>query len=418
MHAEFRARQHGRVGLALLAGLMIAAYGESQAASLNYLGQQTLATGTQFAGTQVGGLSGIDYNARTGGYFAISDDRSQFNPARFYGLNLDLAKFQRSNTPGSAGVAFNQVTTLLTAGGSSFGALTVDPESIRLLPGASGPTLLWTNEGQRSGAGFQSPTLRQAALDGGHLRDFSVPAAYLPVGSSSGAAAGDSGIRNNLAFESLTVSSDGKTAWVATENALAQDGPAASVGVASPSRVAQFNVASGLREREYVYLTDAVSAAPNPAGSFATNGLVELLAIDDSHFLAVEHSFSTGVGNNIRIYLSSTAGASDVSGLAALAGQSYQAMSKSLLLDLGTVKNDDGSALLLDNVEGITFGPVVNGKQTLVLVADNNFAASQQTQFIAFSVEGALAPVPEPTSWALMLSGLLALGAVARKQRK
>ena len=93
-------------------------------------------------------------------------------------------------------------------------------------------------------------------------------------------------------------------------------------------------------------------------------------------------------------------------------------MSKSLLLDLGTVKNDDGSALLLDNVEGITFGPVVNGKQTLVLVADNNFAASQQTQFIAFSVDGTLAPVPEPASVALMLSGLLALGAAARKQRK
>lgn len=408
----------GRFGLASLAGLMIAAHGGSEAASLNYLGQQTLATGTQFAGTQVGGLSGIDYNPRTGGYFAISDDRSQFNAARFYGLTLDLAQFQRSNTPGAAGVVFNQVTTLLTAGGTSFASLTVDPESIRLLPGASGPTLLWTNEGQRSAGGFQSPTLRQAALDGGHLRDFQIPTAYLPSGSSSGEIAGDRGIRNNLAFESLTVSRDGKTAWIATENALAQDGPAASVGVASPSRVAQFNVASGQREREYVYLTDAVADAPNPAGSFATNGLVELLAVDDSHFLALERSFSTGVGNSIRIYLSSTASASDVSGLASLQGQSYQAMSKSLLLDLATVKNDDGSALVLDNVEGITFGPVINGKQTLVLVADNNFAASQQTQFIAFSVDGALAPVPEPRSWALMLSGLLALGAAARKQRK
>nr|WP_316639899.1 esterase-like activity of phytase family protein [uncultured Roseateles sp.] len=409
---------NGRLGLALLAGLMIAAFGESQAASLNYLGQQALATGTQFAGTQVGGLSGIDYNARTGGYFAISDDRSQFNAARFYGLDLDLGKFQRSNTPGSAGVNFKQVTTLLTADGSAFGALKVDPESIRLLPGASGPTLLWTNEGQRTAAGFQSPTLRQAALDGSHLRDFQIPTAYLPSGSNSGEIAGDRGIRNNLAFESLTVSKDGKTAWVATENALTQDGPAAAVGVASPSRVAQFNLTSGLREREYVYLTDAVTDAPNPTGSFATNGLVELLAVDDSHFLALERSFSTGVGNSIRIYLTSTTGASEVSGLAALQGQSYQAMSKQLLLDLGQVKNDDGTALLLDNVEGITFGPVVNGKQTLVLVADNNFAASQQTQFIAFSVDGALAPVPEPTSWALMLSGLLALGAVARKQRK
>jgi hypothetical protein len=180
--------------------------------------------------------------------------------------------------------------------------------------------------------------------------------------------------------------------------------------------VAQFDIASGQRTHEYVYLSDAVAATPSPAGSFATNGLVELLAVDDTHFLAVERSFSTGVGNSIRIYLSSISGASEVSGLDSLKGQSYQAMSKTLLLDLATVKNDDGSALLLDNIEGITFGPALNGKQTLVLVADNNFAASQFTQFVAFSVEGALAPVPEPQTWALTLSGLLALGAAARRK--
>ena len=70
--------------------------------SLNYLGQQIVPTGTQYSSTTVGGLSGLDYDAANQRYFAISDDRSQLNPARFYTLNLDLSQFTRSATPGMA----------------------------------------------------------------------------------------------------------------------------------------------------------------------------------------------------------------------------------------------------------------------------------------------------------------------------
>ena len=79
--------------------------------SLSYLGQQILPTSTQYAGTTVGGLSGIDYDAASGRYFAISDDRSGLNPARFYTLGLDLSQFRRSATPGMAGVQLQSVVT-------------------------------------------------------------------------------------------------------------------------------------------------------------------------------------------------------------------------------------------------------------------------------------------------------------------
>ena len=63
-------------------------------------------------------------------------------------------------------------------------------------------------------------------------------------------------------------------------------------------------------------------------------------------------------------------------------------MPKRLLLDLSTLTNDDGSALWLDNIEAVSFGPVLpNGNRTLVLVSDNNFKASQQTQFLAFEID-------------------------------
>jgi hypothetical protein len=167
-------------------------------------------------------------------------------------------------------------------------------------------------------------------------------------------------------------------------------------------RVASFNKATGNAGAEYVYLTEPVAAQTIPAGAFATNGLVEILAISDTTFLTVERSFSTGVGNSIKIFKASIAGASDVSGVAALTG-SETAMTKELLFDLDTL------GIYLDNIEGITLGPVLpNGSRSVVVVSDNNFSSTQVTQFIAFEV------VPAPGTM-----GLLAVaGLVAGRRRR
>jgi hypothetical protein len=56
-------------------------------------------------------------------------------------------------------------------------------------------------------------------------------------------------------------------------------------------------------------------------------------------------------------------------------------MRKKLLLDLDTL------GIPLDNIEGLTFGPRLrDGRQSVVLVSDNNFAATQFTQFLLFAV--------------------------------
>jgi hypothetical protein len=47
----------------------------------------------------------------------------------------------------------------------------------------------------------------------------------------------------------------------------------------------------------------------------------------------------------------------------------------------------DKLGVYVDNVEGITFGPKMpNGNKTLLLVADNNFAATEKTQFFLFEL--------------------------------
>jgi hypothetical protein len=117
------------------------------AQTLSYLGQQILPTGTMHAGTVVGGLSGIDYVAATGGYYAISDDRSQLGPGRFYGMTLDLSQFNRSSTPGSSGVGFTAVETMKIPGSvtATYPVSTLDPEAIRYSPATS--RLVWASEG-------------------------------------------------------------------------------------------------------------------------------------------------------------------------------------------------------------------------------------------------------------------------------
>lgn len=411
-----------RLGVGVLALLMIAAADHARAAAFEYIGQQIVPSGTVFSGTTVGGLSGIDFVAGTGSYVAISDDRSSLQAARTYGLSLDLAEFKRSAAPGNAGVRFDSVTTIRKPDGSAFATNTVDPESLRF--DARRGTMVWSNEGQRSAAGFQAPTVREMRMDGSAVRDFAVPTRYLPSGSTSGGAAGDKGVYNNLAFEGLTLSTDGNTLYTATENSLAQDGPPASSANGSPSRILSFDIASGRAGAEYVYNVSPVALPANPVGGFATNGLTELLAVGDRQFIAIERSFASGAqtpgtgpsgmptGNTIRLYFVDARQATDVSAFDSLSGQTYTAASKTLLIDLSTLKNDDGSALALDNIEGLTLGPMWQGKQTLMLVSDNNFSGGQFTQFVALSLTS---PIPEPASAALLLPGLLLL-ALRRKR--
>ncbi|MFN0184501.1 MAG: esterase-like activity of phytase family protein [Aquabacterium sp.] len=379
--------------------------GMAQATGLTYLGQQIVPTGTVYAGTTVGGLSSLDYDAGNGRYLAISDDRSGFNPARFYALDLDLSKFQRSGTPGMAGVSFNAVTTIERPGGGAFALNQVDPEALRY--DAARQRLYWTNEGQRSGAGFQDPTVREMTMNGVHVRDFTVPGRFRPVGSNAGNQPGDRGIVNNLAFESLAMSPDGRTLWTATENALAQDGPVATVSNGSRVRFLSFDIASGASGAEYAYDVGPVALPPAVPGGFATNGLTDIIAIGERRWITIERSFAVGAqtpgqpvtGNTIRLFLADATAATDVSGLDGLAGQAVTAMTKTLLLDLSDLKNDDGSTLALDNIEGITMGPMFNGLQTLLLVSDNNFSGTQFTQFVALSIQ---MPIPEPGTWLLL----------------
>ncbi|WP_084226877.1 esterase-like activity of phytase family protein [Nitrosospira sp. NpAV] len=370
----------------------IHAIGHAADFSLNYIGQQIVPNKTSFLRTTVGGLSSLDYNPLTDRYLAISDDRSKTNPARFYELSLDLAQFQRSPTPGMAGVAFHDVTTIQQPGGGAFKSNAVDPEGLRLDTVRN--KIYWSNEGQRGILGFHNPTVREMNPDGSHSRDFEVPAYYHPVGSNMGLFPGDRGIYNNLAFESLAISVDGDTLYTATENGLIQDTPPSNIVTGSRSRILSFDIASGKPGAEYIYDVEPVVFAPASLIGLATNGLTDFVAIGDRQFITIERSFTLGAatpgntatGYTVRLYYADARNATDISGMRSIAGKSIQPVRKTLLLDLSDLRNTDGSALAIGNIEGITLGPRFNGKRTLVLVADNNFTRNQLTQFVALEI--------------------------------
>lgn len=384
-----------------LCALAAAAVGApAQALSLSYIGQQTFPTGFQQFGTQVGGLSGIDFRPETNDFIAISDDRSQINPAHFYTLNLDLTSTSFS------GVSFTKVTNLQTPGGTNYPILQIDPEAIRHI---GSDQIIYTSEGDKNNG--INAFIRVGKSDGSYVRDLTLPAGFQQTGPG-----GTSGIRNNLAFESITVSADGKTATTATENALIQDGPGAAFGVGSPSRIVTFDLATGEAGAQFVYEVSPIITPSTPAGAFSTNGLVELLDIGGGKYIAVERSFITGLvtpgsttGNSIQIYEIDTNGATDVSDFASLIGEAYTAVSKKLLFDL------DDLGIPLDNIEGITWGPTLeDGSRSLILVSDNNFTPGTQfTQFLAFRIPSA---VPEPATWAMMIAGFGFVGVTLRRR--
>jgi hypothetical protein len=351
---------------------------------LRLIGHSTLAHKLQFQGTTVGGLSGLDYDKERGVYYAISDDRSDINPARFYTLKLNI-------TADSVGTPeLLKVTTLQAPNGKPYPSRrnvspdspeVPDPESIRLRVATN--TLYWTSEGDaRHG---YPPFIREMRMDGSYASQVPVPAMFAFDKS------GKTGVRDNKGFEGLSFTPSGDTLWVATEAALVQDGPLPAVGVpGGPIRITQFATHSAQPFRQIAYMPDAIAFAPSVAGvsppaslvpgAMADNGVSEIWMASETGMLVLERAWAYGVGNSLRLYWIDTDDADDVLGLPALLGAKFKPADKVLLLDFAKA-----GLPRLDNTEGMTRGPTLaNGNPTLVFVSDDNFNSSQITQFVAF----------------------------------
>ncbi|HKI06736.1 MAG TPA: esterase-like activity of phytase family protein [Thermoanaerobaculia bacterium] len=314
---------------------------------------------TQVDGLRAGGLSGI-VRAPDGTWLAVVDNEGE-TPARVFRLGFTVGEDGVSRDRQERRVV-REAILLKGLNGKTF-----DGEGIALVPSETSGNLLVSSEIE--------PSIREFSLAGKLLATLPVPAPFL--------AGKGRGVRGNQGFESLTLEPGGAVLWTANERALQQDAPD-DPAKPSPVRLLRYERrGEGFAPAaQYVYEVDAIDRPP--AEGFKIRGLAELLAIPGGiggaggGLLALEREYVVGRGMTIQLFLVSLAGATDVSGLDSLAGQSFTPVRKTLVYDFA------GAGFLPDNIEGMAWGPPLpDGSPTLVLVSDNNFELLQQTQIMA-----------------------------------
>ncbi|WP_229490385.1 esterase-like activity of phytase family protein [Pseudoduganella namucuonensis] len=328
-------------------------------ASLRFIGEQRLPPRMAFMGTVVGGLSGIAYDPAGGEWVLASDDRSEHSPARYYTARLDYdARAFKAAT--LTGVRF-----FAHPDGEA-----PDIETVRHDPLDGG--IWYASEGDR-GRGWQ-PWVRHSG--GGGSATLPVPEMfrYWP-GREYGA-------RDNRVFEGLDFAPDGASLWLAAESTLYQDGAPPTTEAGAVARITRLD-RGGKVLAQYAYPLDAIPHAAAP-GRPADNGIAEILALDERRLYVLERAGRQDAEGrfhfHVRLYEMDTGGATDIQRIAALSGAAYVAARKRLVLDV-----DRLPLARRDNLEGMAWGPrLANGHDTLVLVSDDNFSATQVTQLLLF----------------------------------
>ncbi len=363
--------------------------GPNTVAGVEFLGEVTIPTGTmfddaQFGPTEIGGLSSISYDQARRLYYVLSDDQGNRtdaegnptgDPVRHYTVDIDIA----DGTLDDGDIEFVDTTKLLDLRRRDFAPGGLDPEGLVV----RGGSLYISSEGNVFADPIIDPFIRRYNRQGRVVGTLPIPDHYLSNGV-------DRGVRFNLAFESLNLTPNGSTLVTAAEGALFQDGPASTFENGSLARILEYRFGGRGASAEYVY---QVEPWAEPSDIFGVNGIVEVLPIDDvGTMLVMERSFSVGgslgggTGNVVSIYEISTSGATDVLDIDALyvdgSPIDIVPVTKRLLFEF------DDLGVPIDNIEGMTFGPPQDdGRQTLVIVSDNNFSPGQFTQFVALALD-------------------------------
>jgi hypothetical protein len=346
--------------------------------TLQYLGQWQLVPGATVDGSVIGGLSGISYDPQRNVYYTISDDKSVHGKARFYSVRLALSGNGIDNAQ------FLGMHVLLDESGNPF-----EPDDFSVNPPVLAPDaeaitfdsarqrVYWTSEGYVADgsdgrpAALLNPWIRIAGLDGTYQGQFSLPPGFdFSMDKTSGP-------RPNGVLEGLSLTPNGRYLFAAMEQSLYQDGPTADEDHTGLVRVTKFDVETRKAVAQYAY--EVERAAPRTG----FNGVSDILALSDTSLLVIERAANLPDAFAVAVYRAELTSASDVLAVPSLSGQAVTPMSKSLAVDLNAIRNLEP----LDNIEGITFGPMLpDGRQSVVLVSDDNFLPFEVTQFLAFAL--------------------------------
>jgi Esterase-like activity of phytase len=338
-----------------------------------------------------GSLSGLVRDERTGRYLAVIDDRL---PARVTWLDISYTDGHLSVTP----LGVEPVTA--GPGVDPRIAVQADLEAVVALPDG---TFVGSEEGHLSRGEVGEPpagTWPVALLT--LSPTMAVTAVHpWPAAFSGGPEGG--GIRNNQGAEALTRTPDGRLI-AGLERPLFADLPGGyrndrpfNDGQAGPGRLVEFVSSDGRWQarRQWMYPIERTEtrAGFDTICDDGENGLTELLALDNTRFLALERSClqnaATRMARNTgRLFLVDVEGADDVSGVTGLASAPVRGVAKTLLIDFDTlIPRLPASLANLDNFEGLAFGPTLpDGSRTLLVLSDDNFRPTQKTVLLLFRI--------------------------------
>ena len=178
----------------------------------------------------------------------------------------------------------------------------------------------------------------------------------------------------------MALSPDGRSLFTANQRALATD---------DVQSLPQKAIDAILGKRERVRLLrygDGGSSSFEPFEEFfylteRTHSVTGIIALSNSELLVLEKG-------ERRIFRVSLDGAEDVSRKGSLAASEATALEKELLVDV----DDDcplpgGSEASFGLLEGIALGPELpDGRQTLLLVSDDDFDPGQKTRMITLGI--------------------------------
>lgn len=336
---------------------------------LHYLDEYIIPEDLTFEGTKIGGLSDLDYDGEN--FYTVCDLPSS---PHIYEFSIHL-KHNKIDT-----VRFNEVIKINHKSGEGK-SLRFDSEGILFDPIKHQFTL--SSEGSISKE--KNPFIVELDAQGNVIDQYHIPDYFKATQKK--------GLRNNGVFEGLDRSVDGRGIWVSTELPMKMDGPTAKLySTHSPVRFTYFNKETKQPEKQFAYLLGRLRKVP--LLPFGMNGVSAIKEYKPEQFLVLERAFSAGHGRRgirARLYQVDARKATNtlkIKKLKKKIGKSVQPAKKKLVYDFNQIRKKLTDKVI-DNLEGIAFGPILaNGHQSLILLSDNNFSSftKQLNQIILLEI--------------------------------
>lgn len=333
---------------------------------VQFLDEYILPDGFNFENETFGGISGIDY--KNGELIMVSDSPS--NPLVFSAeFNLDNFKLDT--------LVFTSVLKLKKNDFYKENAL--DMESIRF----DGKNYLISTEGNINKN--KAPRIFKINNKAEFIENYALPDYFMPQGTNQP--------RHNGVFEGLSMDLNSDGFWFANELPLENDGKAPKLySTNSPVRVSYYDKKQNEVTRQYAMDLDRIIKIP--LLPFAINGLTEILQLENNTFLVLERAYSAGhksQGNRVKLFLVDISRATDIKDVERLhkASEIITYAKKSLLFDFKSIRSKLTDKIV-DNLEGLCFGPILpNGNRSLIIASDDNFSSfgPQLNQFILLELK-------------------------------